>query len=226
MSLQQIAISFALCSVFLFSCKKDDDTPAPTPTPGPVIKGTAYLDVSEQTVFNLSQSPIYSASAFFFTGNVLDSAGIVSVNGAELIYDGIIYYSPSGVLDQVATQGAIWAVTGANGYTAFSHTNGISLPATNGLNAGTIDKSQPYTLTMGLITGEDSVTFAISYFIRHTVAAGTTSYTFTPQEMSSLPTGPTSVGIRAVKYESSTVGNKRIIYSMSSGKSTEVDVVE
>ena len=225
MSTQRIALSLALCSFLFSGCVKEDATPTPLPTPN-VIPRTAYMGVKKQTVHGPSSPTSYSASAIFLNGITPVPAGIVSVNGLELLFDGLTYYSPSALSVELITGTGGWEVTGANGIAPFSHAYQIDIPYTSGFSAGTIDKSLPYTLSIDPIYNEDSTTFSIGYIIRHTVASSTSSYTFTPEEMSALATGTTTVDIQVSNYELRTVGSMNVQYSMSSGHSKTVTVVE
>jgi len=184
------------------------------------------MGVKKQTVHGPSSPTSYSASAIFLNGITPVPAGIVSVNGLELLFDGLTYYSPSALSVELITGTGGWEVTGANGIAPFSHAYQIDIPYTSGFSAGTIDKSLPYTLSIDPIYNEDSTTFSIGYIIRHTVASSTSSYTFTPEEMSALATGTTTVDIQVSNYELRTVGSMNVQYSMSSGHSRTVTVVE
>ncbi len=225
MSIQRITLSLVLCSFLLSGCVKEEVTPTPLPTPN-VIPRAAYLGVHKQTVHDQTLSTSYSASAIFLYGIAPVPAGIVSVNGLELLFDGLTYYTAPALPVELITGTGGWEITGANGIEPFDHAYQIDIPYTTGFSAGTIDKSQPYTLSIDPIYNEDSTTFSIGYNIQHTVVASTSSYTFTPEEMSALPTGTTTVAIQVSSSELRTVGNMNVQYSMTSGHSKTVTVLE
>ncbi len=219
MALRKLLLIVMCSSVVVSSCKKDDD-PEPTPpspssttTPAPSVRLNANLHM------NMAQVPpltISAASAFFDGPNGLPtSAGDVYLNGDQLPYDFLFYNlsSQSTPGFSLASGETNWTVTGGNGYPAFQHTMAAPFPTLGSLtSAETIDISEGYTLSVGEVSGADSVRFQLDILLIRTVAGNVTSYTFSPEDLASIDAGSISVRVGAIKYESVTHGGKRVQY--------------
>jgi len=220
----------ALVAVFSFtSCEDDEDdqpapivntdpTPMPDPAPNPIVfdnyAGSLIAVQSESSTIAGTINIGTAVGAFVDANGNSISVGDITCEGQQLSMAGNNAYtftpgllSPTGI----AFSGAVnWEITGGNGIPATSFENTDGFPTVGAISSGaTVDKSEGYTLTTPSISNADSVIFMVGNVIK--VRAGsTTSYTFTPSELSQLQNGTSVASIAPYNFRTAfatTYGN-------------------
>ena len=216
-----------LVSLGIFSsCEKTDETPESTKaSTTPAIKGSAGVCWALRTVTTVNTGGINigadltidvgtGVGIFMDNGKSVD-VGTVTLNGLPLEKVADNYMTtvsatqPTGV---DFSKGIKWAITGGNGFTAFSHTVTNTFPSTGTFtSAKTLTKADGYTLGFSSVSGADSIIFAINDVVK-TVPGNIKSYTFTAAQLSKVAKGAGVVQAVPYNYKIVSYGGKYIAF--------------
>jgi len=222
----------------IFACKKKEDNnpePSPTPEPTPTIPETHYIPANYNdahgilTVSNLitktttgSSSSVVSSqmgiAKFTLVPNNFTSmvgAGAVSVNSSVCTqYADSSYNNFNSFL--MSTSNAAWQATGGANIPAFTFTSKTPT-VTTGPGDIQVNKTAGFTFDFSNITNKDSVSIKIETSFSSTITASTIekrylysagSASFSPSELSGLPTGTLNMVVKCKKYAKDTVSGK------------------
>lgn len=229
-----IILSFILLvTVLMSSCKKDDTTtptPAPTPTPSNPIpsipSNVAGVLVAIQTQTKppivipgvpMQMINVGLAVALFPSGTagVNYNAGNVSVNSFPLTKDtsNMYMYTPGAAnpLGLEFTSPPSWSVSGSANVPAFNATANSFPTDVNVTSSATFSIASSYTLTCDLVTGADSLIFAVhgpKASLTKSKAGNSTSHTFTATELATVGTGFGYIQVTAYKLKPVVNSNK------------------
>lgn len=103
-----------------------------------------------------------------------------------------------------------WDVSGGSGFSAINHTTTITFPGIGNISSGgTVTRADGYTLTLTTISNADSALFHVGG-VSKMLPGGTTSYTFSAEELAGLSTGTNVVQVAAVNYENQNIDGKSV----------------
>lgn len=229
-----ILSAILLVSILNSSCKKEETTPTPTPTPTPapsnplpalpsnVAGGLVAIQSQTKPPIVLPGIPIQMiniglATAFFpgTTAGTYVNAGTVSVNTNTLTKDTSNMYlyslnaaNPMGI---TFTSSPNWVVSGSASVPAFTATAHPFPSDVNVTSSATVNSASAYVLTADLITGADSIIFAVhgpSASITKTKSGNSTSHSFTTAELATVGKGTGFIQVTAYKLKPYTSGGK------------------
>lgn len=181
---------------------------------------TVVTNVTKQTTPTSSSSMFsyYGAAKFTTTPNdftIMVDAGLVSINSSSCTQSWDYSYSNLSIYT-FSTPVATWSVAGTPTIGAFSYS--LTTPVINTSSATiVVNKASGYAFNFGNIANKDSVTVLIKTPWSSTVTASTVekkylysagSASFSPAELSALPTGTCDLVIRCSKYAKDTVAGK------------------
>jgi len=221
-----------------FSCKKKNDTnpePNPTSNPTPTVPETHYIPMNYNDAngiltvsnlitkttngssFSVSSSQMGIAKFTLVPNNFtsLVGAGSVSINSSLCTqYADSSYNNFNTFLN--TTSDATWQVTGGANMPAFTYTSKTPT-VTTGSGDIQVNKSVGFAFDFNNITNKDSVSVKIETTFSSTVTASTAekrylysagTASFSPAELSALPTGTLNLIVKCKKYAKDTVSGK------------------
>ncbi|MDG1476352.1 MAG: hypothetical protein P8Q14_04345 [Vicingaceae bacterium] len=223
----------------LFSCKKDEDTPAPaatpttTPTPTPAPGNTTGnaqpsfvgADASLWAVNSISNTSVAGQTitttigtgvGIFLDGssNFVD-VGALQLNGNALTLNpnNSYVFVPGTTMPLGITFNSVdWSVAGGNGFPAITKNVTIGFPTVSEItSSANVTKANGYTLSVNNVSGADSVLFLVGG-INKTIPGNATSCTFSSNELSGLDDGATVVQVAAYISTNETLSGKVIYY--------------
>jgi len=228
-----------IIGITLFSCAKDDDTPAPTvtPTPTPTPAPTGNASGNAQPNFIGADATMWAVNSVTVTtvanntitttigigvGVFLDGSsnsvdvGTVQLNSNTLTLNpnnSYVFVPGVSMPTGIGFSGGVnWSVAGGNGFPAITKNLTLSFPTVSEItSSATVTKANGYTLTVNTVTGADSVLFLVGG-IDKTIAGNATSCTFSANELSGLANGVTAVQVAAYTSTSETLSGKLIYY--------------
>jgi hypothetical protein len=225
----------------LFSCAKEDDTPAPaattptTPTPAPAPGNTtgnaqpnfigadaSLWAVNSLTVTTVAGFPSITTTIGTGVGVFLDGSGSFVDVGAVQLNSNALTLNPNNSYVYVPgtsnptgisfSGGVDWSVVGGNGFPAITKNLTLAFPTVSEItSSATVTKANGYTLSVSTITGADSVLFLVGG-VDKTIPGNATSCTFSASELSGLADGTTVVQVAAYTSTSETLSGKLIYY--------------
>lgn len=157
------------------------------------------------------------------------SAGTVKLNDVELTLNSDNSYlslpsqtNPMGIdLSSGATH---WTGTGANGIPAIDHTPNFSFPTVGDITSSTtVDISSGYTLEVASITASDSVVFMVGNVVK-TKASGTTSCSFSAQELAGASAGASIIQVSPYSYSSEVIGGKTMYFGKQTARTSTATI--
>lgn len=233
----------AICTVF-FSCVKDplnNTTPTsstPTTPTAPAGCDAALWAVKSYTKhevgFGFPASTIELGTGIgVFSSNGISSnmtrvnVGTVKLNSTTMDYMGESYITTASTSNPTGIDfdsGVSWEVSGANGYTGFTHSPTNNFPTASEITSSTtVTKADGYTLTCNTVTGADSVLFIVGD-VHKTLGNNATFCTFTSSELSGLGTGTQLVQIVPYSYTLAAFGGKTICFGKEMVRQLSVTV--
>lgn len=214
-------------AILLTACEKDEDnTPSPssggsntTTEESSIQFGDAdgtLIAVKSKSNTGIITIQIGTAVASFFNGGNLTDVGTISVEGTEMTKNSNNSYtatasasSPTGISYSLPIE---WAVSGANGFSAFTENISRDFPQLSDVNSGgTVDKSDGYTLSTASVSNSDSVLFSIGN-VHKILAGNTNSCTFSSADLASLGNGTNVASIAPYNFSSKAIGGKKIYF--------------
>ena len=225
-----------LALLILASCKKDDeeedppeDTPeeqvATTPTPDFAVGDGAVIAVQAITVTQTDFGPIETnigTGVAVFTDDLFQTfhtAGNVSLNSNDLTVNENNSYTyipditnPLGIVFAGTVN---WEVSGGNGTPAFSlDLSSQGFPDVDPISSSTTVPLSGYTLTTTNVSNADSVLFLIGD-VQRTLGPGSTSCTFTADDLSGLSAGSSFAQIAAYNHSINDIGSGQNIHGIN-----------
>lgn len=223
----------------LFSCAKEEDTPAPvattpTPTAAPAPGNTTGnaqpnfvgADATMWAVNSLTNTTVVGTTITTTIGTgvgvFLDGSGSFVDVGAVQLNSNALTLNPNNSYVFVPgtsmptgisfTGGVNWSVVGGNGFPAITKNLTLAFPTVSEItSSATVTKANGYTLSVSTVTGADSVLFLVGG-IDKTIPGNATSCTFSASELSGLADGTTVVQVAAYTSTSETLSGKLIYY--------------
>lgn len=224
----------------LVSCSKDEETTPTTPvdtgnnnTTPATASTTPHFTGADGALFavrttNMQTLPfignftvdVNTAVAAFWndTDSSLVGAGTVTCNDSALTFMNNAYVFQQHSLNGIDfSSGVNWNVSGANGIPAFSRSiTAIPFPAVDTVTSSlTIPRNADYTLTVGSVSGADSVYFVVGSLLKR-MGGNATSCTFTAAELGTLAAGTSIVEAAAFNYYSEDISGKTIYFGKES----------
>lgn len=244
-----------LCTAMgLSSCSEEEikklteqanNTPAPGPNTDSSIPLPDWTDASgilvttkAKTVTSGVSIDIGLATAVFYA-NVGDStftdAGAVNVEATALTKqsNNAYVFTPSQTNAQGITFSSpiSWDIAGSGSVTAFTHDLTGAYPNADSVTSSlSFDNNNPYTLTVGNVSGADSVLFMIAGssgtpLIKY-LAGNATSCTFSATEMATIPAGTGIVQAVPMRITDNTISGKKYYYIRQTSVSKTVTVAD
>ena len=222
----RLCLALITTGLLTTACSKEDPNDAAPATGTPTFTpptGDAVLTASR------GASVAYVGSAYFKDNIGLPvNAGDVSLNTLPLdtAYGLYSISSNNNAALDLSSGDVAWTVSGGNGFAAFSQdVNDIDFPDAGAINSDdTIHKSADYVFSWASVSGADYVTFTLEFTSKN-VQGNTTSCTFTPAELSTLPMGTIFVSINACKYSQHTIGGKLCLFKKKHAEVRSLTVV-
>lgn len=238
-----LALSIA---VVTSACKKDDDPepepiipaqPAPPVTPAIGDADAAHWAVRVMTsqevpLVGTVDVAIGMGVAVYFSetgSSTLVEVGTAKVEGSEMTkYDNNSYAllpgttNPNGIdFENEVT----WEITGANGFSAFSHTDNSIWPTVTDITSSTTVSKAGYTMTLSGVNNADSVLFILSD-VQKTIAGNATSCTFTAAELAASSTGDNIMMAAVYRSNSSVINSKNMYFGKEVVRTKSVTITE
>jgi hypothetical protein len=231
--------------ILMSSCEKDEDddiipeipqTPVDT-TSQDNNESISFSDADATLIAVNSESSTIAgtistgtAIAVFYDNGTLIDAGEVkcetkklkkNANNSYTFIPGIL--SPTGIIFSIPVS---WEVAGGNGFPALNEDYNSAFPVVgNVTSGGTVSKANGYTLSVGSVSGADSILYQVGDVIV-TTASSQTSYSFSSAELSGLANGTSVVSVAPYNYESRTISSKKVYFVNETVKQKTVNITD
>ncbi len=227
-------------SLVVTSCDKDEEEPEQpqqtAPTNNITVPGADATLIAVKSN-SLTETPIGTfpieigtAVAVFFENqtNFID-VGTVKLNQSALSkYDNNSYVFTPGLTEPTGLDlsGSIsWEVAGNASFSGFSYTPTNTFPNVGNItSAGTVTKSDGYTISIAEISGADSILYQIGGVVKMQ-AGNIVNCQFTSAELSGLSNGTNVAQAAALNYKQETLDGKNV-YFLKEAVSTKTVTIE